>query len=73
MEGFFEGWTRSDASLDLNSASLRQLENLPGITHQDAEQIVENRPYRRTNELVDKGVLPRAEYRRIRDQIEVKG
>jgi len=72
LEGFYEGWNREQAPVDLNSASLRQLESLPGITRQDARQIIDNRPYRRTDELVDRGVLPRAEYRKIRDQVEVR-
>ena len=72
VEGFFEGWSRGETTVDLNSASLGQLESLPGITRADAKQMIEKRPYRRTDELVTKGVLPRAEYRRIRDQVEVK-
>jgi len=72
LEGFYEGWNREQAPVDLNSASLRQLETLPGISRQDARQIIDNRPYRRPDELVDRGVLPRAEYRKIRDQVEVR-
>jgi len=73
VEGFFEGWNETASTpIDLNSATLRQLEALPGITRSDAKQMIDNRPYRHADELVSRGVLTRAAYRRIRDQIEVK-
>src|ERR1700730_3020367 len=46
IEGFFEGWYRpSRQAIDLNSASERQLESLPGITQDDARRIIRFRPY----------------------------
>lgn len=69
VEGFFEGWTRSADSIDLNSASERQLESLPGITPEDAHRIIRSRPYHSKADLISKGVISLSTYRRIRDQI----
>jgi DNA uptake protein ComE-like DNA-binding protein len=71
-EGFFEGWEHKATEVDLNSASLRQLEELPGITHEDAQEIVRRRPYQVPDELVSKGVVTRSVYRKIRDQVTTK-
>jgi len=70
MEGFIEGWFRpSAAPVNVNSASERQLETLPGVTANDAHRIVHARPYRSKRELVQKGVITESAYARIREQI----
>jgi len=43
--------------LDLNRASQRQLERLPGISSADADRIVANRPYRDAEALVRRGII----------------
>ncbi|HXM96764.1 MAG TPA: helix-hairpin-helix domain-containing protein [Candidatus Dormibacteraeota bacterium] len=71
-EGVKEGWSRGGHQLlDINSASERELRNLPGITKQDALKIVDGRPYRDKHELVAKGILSDAAYMEIRDHITV--
>jgi hypothetical protein len=73
IEGFFEGWYRpSSQPINLNSASERQLESLPGITPEDARRIIRSRPYHGQAELMNRGVISAGAYRRIRDQIVVK-
>ncbi len=73
VEGFFEGWYRpSGQRIDLNSASERQLESLPGITQEDARRIIRSRPYHGQADLMNRGVISAGAYRRIRDQIVVK-
>jgi DNA uptake protein ComE-like DNA-binding protein len=58
--------------LDINSASEDDLKQLPGIGDALSKRIVENRPYKRKDELVSKKVLPRATYEKIKDQIIAK-
>jgi competence protein ComEA len=58
--------------LDINSASADELKALKGIGEADAKRIVENRPYKTKDELVEKKVMPKATYDRIKDQIVAK-
>jgi len=55
--------------LDLNSASEADLKTLPGIGEAYAKKIVENRPYKRKDELVSKHIVPKATYDKIKDDI----
>ncbi len=56
-------------TLDINSASPTQLSGLPGISGARAQRIVDNRPYTSPHDLVAKGVVSEAEYRRISGSI----
>ena len=58
--------------LDINSASANELKALAGIREADAKKIVEHRPYTSTDELVQKKVVPKATYDKIKDQIVAK-
>ena len=58
--------------LDLNSASDEDLKQLPGIGDALSKKIIDNRPYKRKDELVSKKVLPRATYEKIKDQVIAK-
>ena len=48
--------------LDLNSASARQLQELPGIGQDDAERIVAARPYASKDDLLRRHVISAAQY-----------
>ena len=65
------GKTASDL-LDINSASVEQLQALPGIGEAYSKKIVENRPYKGKDELVRKKVIPQATYDKIKEQIIAK-
>jgi competence protein ComEA len=58
--------------VDINSASEADLKMLPGIGDAYAKKIVEGRPYKRKDELVQKKVVPQATYDKIKDQIVAK-
>jgi DNA uptake protein ComE-like DNA-binding protein len=57
--------------IDLNHASLRKIEQLPGITPSMARRIVDGRPYSAPDDLVDRGILTRHELDRILDHVVV--
>jgi len=63
---------KKPAPIDLNHASLSQLEALPGITPTMAKRIVDGRPYEDSVDLVHKGILTRHEYHRIDDLVTVE-
>ncbi len=59
-------------AIDLNTASLRKVEELPGITPSMARRIVDGRPYAEPEDLVERGILTRRELERILDRVVIK-
>jgi DNA uptake protein ComE-like DNA-binding protein len=55
--------------LDINTASEAELKALPGIGDAYAKKIVDNRPYKRKDEIVKKAGVPQATYDKIKEQI----
>lgn len=55
--------------IDINSGTLDQLKTLVGVGDTYAKKIVEGRPYKQTDELVTKKVIPQITYDKIKDRI----
>lgn len=60
------------ALLDINSASAEELDALPGIGAARAAAIIAGRPYKGKDELVQKNILPKSVYDKIKDRIIAK-
>jgi competence protein ComEA len=63
---------KKKAPVDINSASIDELRDLPGVGEAYSKKIVENRPYKRKDELVQKKIIPQSTYDKIKDQIIAK-
>lgn len=70
-EGIREGWNR-DRPLDLNTATKEDLLSLPGITREEADRVIVDRPYNEPGELVTRHVISKAEYDRIADRVTAR-
>jgi DNA uptake protein ComE-like DNA-binding protein len=67
-KGVAEGLARK-GPMNINSASDKDLERLPGVTPQVADAIIAKRPYAATRDLVRKRAVTLAEYNQIKNQI----
>src|SRR5204862_2869230 len=59
------------AQLDVNAADAGALAALPGLTREDGERIVENRPYVAKDDLLRRAVLTPTQYAAVADRVYV--
>jgi competence protein ComEA len=57
--------------IDINSASLSELDTLPGIGPVYGQSIIDHRPYSKTEELRTKNVLTPSVYEKVKDLVSV--
>ena len=78
--GVFSGMASGEADfppkpiehrIDINTASVRDLDKLPGMGPELVERIMRHRPYKKLDELITKKVLGRKQFARIKDRIRV--
>jgi competence protein ComEA len=60
------------ALVDINSATKAELDALPQIGSARADAIIKGRPYKGTNELIDKKIIPQNAYDAIKDKVIAK-
>lgn len=58
--------------VDLNSATKDEIAALPGMTPDDAQKVIDNRPYSGKGDLVKKNVVSAEEYAKIKDSVVAK-
>ena len=60
---------KSVGMLDLNSATEKELEALPGIGDAYAAKIIAARPFKAKSELTQKGIIPESAYEKIKNRV----
>lgn len=65
------GSNTSLGMININTASLSQLDTLPGIGGLTAQRIIDGRPYQRIDELVEKKIVKQSMFDKIKEKITV--
>src|SRR5215831_18039321 len=71
-EGVKQGLATPDKPVNINSASVTELQTLPGIDEETAGRIIKGRPYHTTDEVGTRGAVSPEQFNAIKDKIVVK-
>lgn len=71
IEASGEVRAQKNQKININTASLEELDQLDGIGESRARAIIENRPYGSTQELVSKAKIPQTVYDKISGDISI--
>lgn len=63
--------TDNGKTVNINTASLSELDTLPGIGQTYGQKIIEHRPYSNVQELLSKEVLTKSVYEKIKSKISI--
>lgn len=63
---------KSNALLDINTATPDQLKQLPGVGDAFTKRIIDGRPYTAKTQLLSRGILPKGTYDGVSSQIIAK-
>lgn len=61
----------TQGKISINNATLQELDSLSGIGPVTAQKIIQNRPYDKTSDLLDKKSVSKSIYEKIKDQIQL--
>jgi competence protein ComEA len=71
QSGSLQNSSDSNKQINVNSASLTELDSLPGIGQVYGQKIIDHRPYSKVEELLSKNVLKPSVYNKIKDLVTV--
>ncbi len=63
--------SENGSMININTASLSELDKLPGIGQVYGQNIIDHRPYSNTEELVSKGAIKQNVFEKIKDKVSV--
>ncbi|MGB9707457.1 MAG: helix-hairpin-helix domain-containing protein [Microgenomates group bacterium] len=58
--------------ININTATMEELDQLPGIGKVTAQKIIQNRPYATIDELLNKKIVNKSTFEKIKDQITIE-
>ena len=70
-QGVADGLKHGGA-VNINTASQKDLETLPGVDEATANRIINNRPYDNSGDLVNKHVISKPQYDHMADKVVTK-
>lgn len=61
----------SDDLININSASIEELDTLPGIGKLTAQKIIDNRPFKALEELINKKIINKSVFENIKNLVKI--